>query len=70
MTKQEFIAFYGGGTLDQYKTGDGFTVGSNKRFALPCNCGEDLCLGWAMVRESEIEDHKRRFVTDEEERKE
>lgn len=69
MTKQEFIAFYCGEALAEYKTEFGMEINGRKRFALTCNCGDDLCLGWAMISEDCVEDHKRMYVADEGERK-
>ena len=26
-------------------------------FPIPCNCGEDDCLGWAMITKEELKSH-------------
>jgi hypothetical protein len=59
MTREEFIESYVERSRVHYpsiqKTEDGFVLGSRRRIALPCNCGDDECKGWAMVS-SEQED--------------
>lgn len=51
MTKDEFIDKYmaDSGLKPEYRTVNGFTVpGTTPREAEPCDCGDNLCLGWKM----------------------
>jgi len=62
MTRDEFIDGYlGRSQLEKYRTSDGFHVPrSQRRYALPCHCGEEVCKGWAMIIEELIEEHMQR----------
>ncbi len=58
MTREEFVAGYmeRSGVTDWRIDGEVVTfAGRFKRLAIPCECGEDGCEGWAMVREGERE---------------
>ena len=65
MTKEEFIAGYversRPGTPSIEATKDGCRARGNEWLALPCHCGEDVCDGWAMIRDDaeSIADHLR-----------
>lgn len=53
MTKDEFIDKYMADSKlkPEYRTRDGFTIPDDEpRIALPCDCGDELCLGWQMIR--------------------
>lgn len=63
MTREEFITDYmkRSGLNPSLRTEDGFHVpGTQRRYALPCKCGEDQCLGWAMVGEEFVQEHNDR----------
>jgi len=55
MTKEEFIEYYCRNSKITREYYDRYYV------ALPCNCGEYMCQGWASIRNNPdiIEDHKR-----------
>lgn len=33
------------------------TLHKGGQFSVVCDCGDETCLGWAMVRRSHLEDH-------------
>jgi hypothetical protein len=48
MTKEQFIQSYS--APDYMKNNVGlFLDGVQHRVAVPCECGEDICKGWAMM---------------------
>ncbi len=56
MTKDEFIEAYckrSGVTWEQL---------SKKQEALPCACGDESCVGWAMVSLDLVDDHMRLYA--------
>lgn len=57
MTRDEFIDGYlqRSKLNDAVRTEDGFTGPGYKRVALPCDCGEDYCEGWAMISDDRLE---------------
>lgn len=63
MTRDEFIDGYlARSGWSQYRTETGFHVPgrSPPRIALPCNCGDGICDGWAMIPDDDlnsVEDH-------------
>jgi hypothetical protein len=59
MTREEFIDKYlKGSNLEEYRTADGYHIPKTlARHAVPCACGEDICEGWAMISDEEIEHH-------------
>lgn len=60
MTRAEFIAAYAARSGPNVEiTEDGIRVGSRRRVALRCACGEEACQGWAMVNDDPeaIADH-------------
>jgi hypothetical protein len=65
MTRDEFIDGYmeRSGISREFRTEDGFRwPGMESRYthhALPCNCGEGVCDGWAMISEDCIDEHIR-----------
>lgn len=73
MTKDEFIGLYlhSSGIEPSNRTPNGFQISdSTARVALPCYCGADLCLGWAMIPDDDlgsIDWHKQRDGTPPEE---
>lgn len=64
MTKEEFIDYYTGNSdLNKYKTKEGYYIpGRIPRIAVPCNCGEAICVGWVMIPDEPgaLEEHFRR----------
>ena len=64
MTRQEFI--------EQYATQDGISVkwavlgfieiGDRIQLAMPCACGEDICVGWGMVGPDSVDSHLRLYA--------
>ena len=46
MTREEFYKYYADG--DPRITPE--WLAANGRVAVPCDCGDELCLGWAMGR--------------------
>lgn len=51
MTRDEFIDGYlARSDFTQYRTPDGYAIdGHGGAVALPCECGEEGCDGWAMI---------------------
>lgn len=50
MTKDEFITSYGERSgIGRYRTEYGYNINGWKRYAVPCNCGDPVCQGWAMI---------------------
>lgn len=60
MTKNEFIDFYmeENDLPREWKTAEGFNwPDGDRKIALPCYCGQDMCAGWIMIGEEFKEDH-------------
>jgi hypothetical protein len=61
MSRDEFIDGYmrRSGMEPKRRTADGFRVGDRGLVAVPCDCGDEMCQGWAMVRDDpdEIEEY-------------
>lgn len=59
MTREEFITRY----LERSKlssdcrTENGFSAGGHIRYAVPCDCRDDTCEGWAMISDEGMEHH-------------
>lgn len=51
MTRDEFIDGYmaRSGLSMSHRLPDGFEVEGWRQVAVPCDCGEDICEGWAML---------------------
>lgn len=70
MTRDEFIDEYlARPRWSRYRTEMGFCIPgvSPPRVALPCNCGEEVCPGWAMVPDDDlnsVEDHLAKCAND------
>jgi len=58
MTREEFIKGYydRSGIAASERRPDGFQIGSHRRVAVPCDCGEDDCQGWQMMAVGALED--------------
>jgi hypothetical protein len=57
MTREEFIDGYiTRSELQKYRTVDGWAHNGSTHVALPCQCGEDGCDGWAMVSSCHADD--------------
>ena len=57
MTKQEFISQYmkRSQIAPEFRTDEGFTVGSVVRVAIPCDCDDPSCRGWQMSYQIDYE---------------
>jgi hypothetical protein len=40
-----------------YRRSDGYQIGSHRRVAVPCACGEDICTGWAMIPADDVDNY-------------
>ncbi len=56
MTRDEFIDRYTrlSNLNPDCRTTDGFSVGRIRRKAVPCDCGDKSCDGWAMIEKDAI----------------
>jgi hypothetical protein len=59
MTREEFIDGYLARSAPKgvVRIKEGFWIGTHRKIALPCACGDEICEGWAMVSDQGIHDH-------------
>lgn len=66
LTRDEFIERYliRSDLPLSYKVDGGFDFDGRRYLALPCACGDDMCEGWAKVRDDpeEIATHMRLYA--------
>jgi hypothetical protein len=58
MTREQFIEGYVARSgIAEHRTADGYSMCGRETFALPCQCDEEGCEGWAMVRAEGVRWH-------------
>lgn len=57
MTQSEFIAYYCKNSKMSEKR-----INELGEFAVPCECGEEDCLGWAMITKEDMKSHAELYL--------